>query len=139
MNTNTTFSTFNQQQNSTFHKQKYSLLSEYEFKLNNNIENNNFINYNNFNNNNNNNLEGPTKEQLNKLRDWLISCDLLCYFNIFVQNNFYEIDKIIDKLKKNQIKNEFRDIENLGIKKPGHILRFLLKLQIDCGFIDSKI
>ena len=131
VNTNTTFSTVNQIPNSIIHKQKSSLLSEYAFKLNNNLDYNN--------NNNNFEIDGPTNEQLNKLRDWLISCDLLCYFNIFIQHNFYEIDKFINKLKTNQIKIEFKDIEDLGIKKPGHILRFFLKLQIDCGIIDNRI
>ena len=74
-----------------------------------------------------------------KLHDWLISCDLLCYYNLLIKNKIYNIEEYIDKIKKNQISISFKNIEDLGIKKPGHIFRFLLKLKIDSGLIDPFI
>ena len=80
-----------------------------------------------------------SNDLITKLRDWLISCDLLCYYNILIKNNIYDIDSYITNLKNNKINISYKDIENLGIKKPGHIFRFLLKLQMDIGILDNRI
>ena len=74
-----------------------------------------------------------------RLRDCLISCDLLCYYNILIKNNMYNIDRYIDDMRYNKINISFKDIEELGIKKPGHIFRLLLKLEVDSGKIDNNI
>lgn len=74
-----------------------------------------------------------------RLRDWLISCDLLCYYNILISNNMYNIDSFINDIRNNKIVLSFKDIEELGIKKPGHIFRLLLKLEVDSGKIDNNI
>ena len=120
----------------------------------NSISNNSIYN-NNSNRNNNSYMIGDyynTKYQINsynimqnnnkliRFRDWLISCDLLCYYNTLVKNNVYNIDKYIDNIRHNKINViSFKDIEEFGIKKPGHIFRLLLKLQIDAGKIDNNI
>jgi hypothetical protein len=78
-------------------------------------------------------------ELLTRLREWLISCDLLCYYNLLVKNDIYDIDLYIHNLKNNKINISYKDIEDIGIKKPGHIFRFLLKLQIDTGILDPHI
>ena len=78
-------------------------------------------------------------ELLTRLREWLISCDLLCYYNLLIKNDIYDIDLYIHNLKNNKINISYKDIEDIGIKKPGHIFRFLLKLQIDTGILDSQI
>ena len=80
-----------------------------------------------------------SNELITKLRDWLISCDLLCYYNLLIKNNIYDIESYITNLKNNKINISYKDIEDLGIKKPGHIFRFLLKLQMDIGVLDNKI
>ena len=80
-----------------------------------------------------------SNELITKLRDWLISCDLLCYYNILIKNNIYDIESYITNLKNNRINISYKDIENLGIKKPGHIFRFLLKLQMDIGILDTRV
>ena len=80
-----------------------------------------------------------SNELITKLRDWLISCDLLCYYNILIKNNIYDIESYITNLKNNKINISYKDIENLGIKKPGHIFRFLLKLQMDIGLLDTRV
>ena len=41
-------------------------------------------------------------------------------------------------MRNNKINISYKDIENLGIKKPGHIFRFLLKLQMDIGILDNR-
>ena len=74
-----------------------------------------------------------------KLHDWLISCDLLCYYNLLIKNKIYNIEEYIDKVKKNEILISYKNIEDLGIKKPGHIFRFLLKIKIDSGVINPFI
>ena len=78
--------------------------------------------------------------KLIKFRDWLISCDLLCYYNTLVKNHMYNIDKYIENIRANKINIiSFKDIEEFGIRKPGHIFRLLIKLQIDAGKIDYNL
>ena len=72
---------------------------------------------------------------LSKLRDWLISCDLLSYYNLLKNNSSFNIENII--LKQKNI--TYKDIENIGIRKPGHIFRFLIKVEIDSNIIDYDI
>ena len=124
LNGNITFNTFNTPLYN-IHKKKSSLLSEYAIQKNNTVEDCN--------------EEYPKNEQISKLKEWLISCDLISYLNLLLSNNLYDIDKCIEGMKKGELNVSFKDVEDLGIRKPGHIFRFLLKLQIDCGKIDSKI
>jgi hypothetical protein len=118
---------------------------------------NNSYNYNNnsFKNNNNtsfiindyynnkyqiNSYKITQNNKLIQFRDWLISCDLLCYYNTLVKNHMYHIDKYIENIRQNKINTiSFKDIEEFGIKKPGHIFRLLIKLQIDAGKIDYNL
>ena len=74
-----------------------------------------------------------------KLHDWLISCDLLCYYNLLIKNKIYNIEEYINKIKNKKLVITYKNIEDLGIKKPGHIFRFLLKLKLDSGLIDSYL
>ena len=96
----------------------------------------------NFNNNTNqsyNLIKNIPMNMLLRLRDWLISCDLLCYYNVLIENNMYDIDKCINELQNNRLTISYKDIEDLGIRKPGHIFRLLLKLEIDSGIIDNNL
>ena len=108
-----------------------------------NVNNNNsFFSKNNLNKSEEINICSPQNipnELLIRLREWLISCDLLCYYNLLIKNEIYDIDLYIHNLKNNKINISYKDIEDIGIKKPGHIFRFLLKLQIDTGILDSQI
>ena len=86
-----------------------------------------------------NNIKNIPVNMLVRLRDWLISCDLLAYYNLLIENNFYDIDQIISDIKNNNNNLGFKEIEDLGIRKPGHIFRLLLKLEIDSGNLDNTI
>ena len=76
---------------------------------------------------------------LSQLRNWLISCDLLSYYNLFVEKKIVNIEEIISEIKQKKLKLDYRFVEDIGIKKPGHIIRFLLKLQIDSGILDKNL
>ena len=78
-------------------------------------------------------------EILSKLRYWLISCDLLNYYNLLIEKKFYNIDEIISLIKTKKIDIDYKNVEELGIKKPGHIFRFLLKLQIDSEILNKQL
>ena len=78
-------------------------------------------------------------EILNNLKYWLISCDLINYYNLLIEKHFYNIDEIISGIKNKKINIDYKFVEELGIKKPGHIFRFLLKLQIDADILDKQI
>lgn len=51
----------------------------------------------------------------------------------------YDIDSYIKALQEGSISISFRDIEKLGIKKPGHIYRLLIRLELDAGLIDINL
>ena len=76
---------------------------------------------------------------LSQLRNWLISCDLLSYYNLFIDKKIVNIEEIISDIKQKKIKLNYKFAEDIGIKKPGHIIRFLLKLQIDSGILDKNL
>ena len=89
--------------------------------------------------NSTNNIKNIPVNMLVRLRDWLISCDLLSYYNLLIENNMYDIDQIISDIKSNNLILGYKEIEDLGIRKPGHIFRLLLKLEIDSGNLDNNI
>ena len=86
-----------------------------------------------------NNAPMPNYYSLSRLRDWLISCDLISYYNLLKNNTSCSIEQFIQSMQKNKNSITYRDIENLGIKKPGHIFRFLIKLQMDANIIDYNV
>ena len=51
----------------------------------------------------------------------------------------YDIDRCIYDIQNNKISVSYKDIEDLGIRKPGHIFRLLLKLEIDSGILDNNL
>ena len=90
-------------------------------------------------NNINNILRNISNEELIKLRDFLISCDLLCYYNLLISKNMYHIDSYIKDIQRNVTPLTYNDLEEIGIKKPGHIYRILIKLEIDAGIINNDL
>lgn len=58
---------------------------------------------------------------------------------MFIARNIYNIDSYIHDIQEGTISITYKDIEKLGIKKPGHIFRILIKLEIDAGIIDSNL
>ena len=90
-------------------------------------------------NNLNNKLKNISTEELLKLRDFLISCDLLCYYNLLISKDMYHIDLYTKNLQQKLRSISYEDLEEIGIKKPGHIYRILLKLEIDAGLINNDL
>ena len=90
-------------------------------------------------NNINNILRNISTEELIKLRDFLISCDLLCYYNLLITKNMYHIESYIKDIQRNVTPITYNDLEEIGIKKPGHIYRILIKLEIDAGVIKNDL
>ena len=85
-------------------------------------------------------INDNTEENREYLTNWLKNIDLIEYYNNFIQNDIYDIHKLCQFMKSYETKLKYDDIENLlGIRKPGHIYRILIKLEIDSGLIDSKI
>ena len=74
------------------------------------------------------------------LLKWLIDIGLSDYYENFLNNRIFDINRLIDQMKSPNDKFGFEDIENLlGIHKPGHIFRLLVKLEIDGDIIDKSI
>ena len=97
-------------------------------KKNNRIENDEIINYKEINQN------------CSFLLKWLIDIGLSDYYENFLNNKIYDINRLIEQMKSPNDKLDLEDIENiLGIHNPGHIFRILIKLEIDGNIIDKKI
>ena len=90
-------------------------------------------------NNINSKLKHISTEELITLRDFLISCDLLCYYNLLISKNMYHINLYIKNLQQKINSIKYEDFEEIGIKKPGHIYRILIKLEIDAGLINNDL
>ncbi len=59
------------------------------------------------------------------------------YYTNFIERGLVSMDKLISEMtEENRI--SYEDIEDLGIKKPGHIFRIITKLEIDARLIDEK-
>ena len=152
---NTTLSSVNRQKNTSSNRQsKNNNIKHIPINQNRNGYNNNCSKFHTHNYNDEiNDLEEEDDEDyydsnklkniptniLLRLRDWLISCDLLCYYNLFIAKNMYDIDSYIKALQEGSISISYRDIEKLGIKKPGHIYRLLIRLELDAGLIDINL
>ena len=73
------------------------------------------------------------------LLKWLIDIGLSDYYENFLNNKIYDINKLIEQMKSPN-KFNLEDIENiLNIHNPGHIFKILIKLEIDGNIIDKKI
>ena len=86
-------------------------------------------------------IEGNYKYKDINLKKWLLNINLGSYSQKFYENNIYNINELVDKMKKETDKKLLYEyIENsFHIHVPGHIYRILLKLEIDAGLIDEKI
>ena len=71
--------------------------------------------------------------------EWLNELNLSCYSPLFIQKKIYDIQKIVNKMKKGKIKITPKDIYKIGITIPGHIYRIFVKLELDSGIIDKTI
>ena len=56
-----------------------------------------------------------------------------------IKNKLYDINQYIEDIKTNKKIISYKSIEDLGIKKPGHIYRFLLKVKLDSNMLDPYI
>ena len=70
---------------------------------------------------------------------WLKDINLLNYYNIFLENNIFDFDKLIFKLKNGSFSLKKEDFQKIGIYIHGHIYRIITKLEIDSGKIKGEI
>ena len=82
--------------------------------------------------------------QINKncsfLLNWLLKLNLSSYYKNFLDNDIYDINKLIQQMKSPENKFNYENIESLLlINKPGHIFRILTQLEVDAGIIDQKV
>ena len=73
------------------------------------------------------------------IHEWLNEISLACYSPLFIQKKIFDVNKIVEGMKKGKIKMTPKDIYKIGIKVPGHIYRIFVKLELDSGIIDKKI
>lgn len=82
--------------------------------------------------------------QINKdcsyLLSWLINLQLSSYYKNFLDNEIYDIKRMIIQMKYPNKKLEYEDLESLLlIHKSGHIFRILTQLEVDAGIIDKTV
>ena len=74
------------------------------------------------------------------LLKWLIDIGLSDYYDNFLNNKIYDINRLVEQMKSPKDKLGLEDLENiLGIHLPGHIFRILVKLEVDGNLIDKTI
>ena len=75
-----------------------------------------------------------------ELKCWLDNMNLSQYLDNFIQNDIYDINNLIEKMKYSENKLNYEEIESLlKIHKPGHIYRIFSSLQISAGLINSNV
>ena len=93
--------------------------------------------------NNSNNLktiDEHINNSYNEMKNWLISINLINYYDNFINNEIYDISQLINRMKSTKTKLNLNEIESLlKIDKKGHCFRILVKLEVDSGLIDTKI
>ena len=93
--------------------------------------------------NNSNNLktiDEHIRNSYNEMKNWLISINLINYYDNFINNEIYDISQLINRMKSAKTKLNLNDIESLlKIDKKGHCFRILVRLEVDAGLIDTKI
>jgi len=124
-------------------------ISEFKY-IDNYINNNNIINTNYMNNSNDNSniyMNEIMNEDLNNsnnvlsaLKYWLNNIELINYYPNFINNSILDICNLIERMKSYQTKLRYENIESiLKIRKPGHIYRILVRLEVDANLIDNKV
>ena len=74
------------------------------------------------------------------LLNWLINLQLSTYYKNFLDNEIYDINRLIIQMKCPNEKFQYEDLESLLlIHKPGHIFRILTQLEVDAGIIDKNV
>jgi len=61
------------------------------------------------------------------------------YYNNFLESELYNIDKLIDAMSDIRTRITYKDFEDIGIRKPGHIYRMLVQLEVDAKMIDYNM
>ena len=84
----------------------------------------------------------PNNKKVN-IKNWLSNSGLYSYYQNFYNKNIYDLNSLINNIKKIKKKNKnclFEYIENnFHIHLPGHIFRILLKIEIEEGEFEKKI
>ena len=135
-------------------KKKYNSKDKIKVIMNENSGQNSLINNskitefhyndNTFNNNSNTNdyncNEVIENANLIYLKYWLNNIGLIEFESNFTNNNVYNINDLIERMKSYQTKLSYETLESiLKIRTPGYIFRILCKLEADAGLIDPKI
>jgi hypothetical protein len=88
--------------------------------------------------NTNNNIYN--NNEILDLKYWLSNIGLIEFLSNFTNNNVYDINNLVERMKSYQTKLRYETLESiLKIRTPGYIFRILCKLEADAGLIDPKI
>jgi hypothetical protein len=124
-NTFNTFNTFNNINNTISNNASFNVLNKETITENMNIL---------FTKKNQNKSNSNIKEN-KEIKYWLDNMNLSQYYNIFIENDIYDLNKLTQNKDIN-----FDTIESLlKIHKPGHIYRIFSSLQIYLGLINSNV
>jgi hypothetical protein len=65
--------------------------------------------------------------------------NLQFYYNLFLEKGLTDVDKIISLANDPEKKLTQNQLENIGIKKPGHIFKLLTRIELDANLIDQNL
>ena len=77
---------------------------------------------------------------IKELKYWLDNLNLVQYLDNFIDNDILDINKFVEKIKYNEHKLNYDEIESLlKIHKPGHIYRIFCSFEILAGLINQNV
>jgi ankyrin repeat protein len=77
------------------------------------------------------------KNQLKPLYEWLEKINLQEIYEILCEAGYDDIDSLLNQMKC-PLPISLDDLEKIGVKKPGHRYRLLIKLEEDSGIVSKK-
>jgi hypothetical protein len=85
------------------------------------------------------NRSNITTKAAQRLHEWLCGINMQSYYNNFLENGLHNIDRMISLMQDETTRVDYKDLEGIGIRKPGHIYRILVRLEIDARVIDEGV